>query len=97
MSVTVTGQRVEVTPALKDYTLKKFDKMKRYYDKVSNISVTVDVEKKRQIATANAHVAGVQLHASSEHENLYAAIDNLADKLEQQLKKHKAKLQDHRD
>jgi putative sigma-54 modulation protein len=37
-------------------------------------------------------VSGSDLHASSEDENMYAAIDSLSDKLDRQLLKHKEKL-----
>ncbi|MDE9571683.1 ribosome hibernation-promoting factor, HPF/YfiA family, partial [Xenorhabdus bovienii] len=36
-----------------------------------------------------------ELHATSEHEDMYAAIDALADKLARQLTKHKSKLRQH--
>ncbi len=41
------------------------------------------------------HVNGGELHASSEDENMYAAIDTLMDKLARQLSKHKDKLKQH--
>ncbi|MFB3091008.1 MAG: ribosome hibernation-promoting factor, HPF/YfiA family, partial [Gammaproteobacteria bacterium] len=41
------------------------------------------------------HVSRGQVYADSEDENMYAAIDSLADKLDRQIKKHKEKLKDH--
>ena len=49
------------------------------------------VEKNRQIAEASIHVAGADLHAASEHDDMYASLDLLADKLDRQLLKHKEK------
>jgi len=37
------------------------------------------------------HVAGADLFASAEHEDMYSAIDALADKLDRQIIKHKEK------
>ena len=37
------------------------------------------------------HVAGAEVVANAEHEDMYAAIDLLADKLDRQLIKHKEK------
>jgi putative sigma-54 modulation protein len=54
------------------------------------------VEKNRQKAEATVHVSGADLHAASESEDMYAAIDNLADKLDRQVIKHKEKLRNHK-
>jgi putative sigma-54 modulation protein len=42
------------------------------------------------------HVSGADVFADSIHEDMYAAIDALVDKLDRQVKKHKEKLQTHR-
>ncbi|MNV90277.1 Ribosome hibernation promoting factor [compost metagenome] len=55
----------------------------------------LSVEKVQQIAEATVHVNGGELHATSEDENMYAAIDTLIDKLARQLNKHKDKLKQH--
>lgn len=59
--------------------------------------MVLNVEKLRQIAEATIHVNKGELHASSESEDLYAAIDTLIEKLERQLTKHKEKSQKHHD
>jgi len=41
------------------------------------------------------HVTGASLHADAEHDDMYAALDLMADKLDRQVKKHKEKLTDH--
>ena len=53
------------------------------------------VEKERQKAEATIHASRGKLFADSQHEDMYAAIDTLMDKLDRQLKKHKEKLTDH--
>ena len=40
-------------------------------------------------------MSGNNLHAQSQHEDMYAAIDLLIDKLDRQVRKHKEKLTDH--
>ena len=97
MQINVTGHRLEVTPALRDFTLNKFDKLQRHFDKITTINVVFDVEKMRQIAEATIFVAKGELHASAESQDMYSAIDGLIDKLDRQLIKHKEKLQNHRD
>lgn len=97
MQINFTGHRIEVTPALRTFTQEKFDRLERHFDKITAINVIFDVEKLRQIAEATILIAKGELHASSESEDMYAAIDDLVDKLDRQLKKHKEKIRKHRD
>lgn len=95
MQINFTGHRMEVTPAIRSFTQEKFDKLERHFDKITAINVIFDVEKLRQKAEATILIAKDVLHASSESEDLYTAIDALVDKLDRQLLKHKEKLRDH--
>jgi len=97
MKINFTGHRMDVTPALKAFAQEKFDKLERHFDKITAINVVFDVEKLRQIAEATIHVNKGELHASSESDDMYTAIDLLVDKLDKQLIKHKEKMEDHRD
>ena len=63
---------------------------------MTNAHVILSVEKERQKAEATIHVSRGNLFADSQHENMYAAIDVLIDKLDRQVKKHKEKLIQHR-
>lgn len=97
MQINITGHRVEVTPALRAFTEEKFDRLERHFDHITAINVVFDVEKLRQIAEATVLISKGELHASSESEDMYAAIDALVDKLNRQLMKHKEKILAHRD
>ncbi|HET8709977.1 MAG TPA: ribosome-associated translation inhibitor RaiA [Spongiibacteraceae bacterium] len=92
MQITVSGHHVEVTPALRDYVNSKLSKLQNHFDNITNTAVTLTVEKLVQKAEATVHVAGANLFAACESEDMYAAIDSLADKLDRQLIKHKEKL-----
>ena len=46
----------------------------------------------RQKAEATIHINGANVFADSVHEDMYAAIDGLVDKLDRQVKKHKEKM-----
>lgn len=97
MQINITGHRMDVTPALRAFTEEKFDKLERHFDHITAINVVFDVEKLRQIAEATILVAKGELHASSESDDMYSAIDLLIDKLDRQLIKHKEKIRDHRE
>lgn len=96
MQINITGHHVDITPALHAYIENKFERLERHFDKMTNIHVILSVEKERQKAEATIHVNRGDLFADSIQEDMYAAIDDLTDKLDRQLKKHKEKLSEHR-
>lgn len=93
--INFTGHHVEVTPALREYTKEKFQRLQRRGDHITHISVTFNIEKLRQIAKATLHVKGKEIHASDESSDMYVAIDGLVDKLEKQISKHRDGVVDH--
>ena len=95
MQITISGHHVEVTPALREYVLTKFDRLQRHSEHITNTDVTLIVEKLVQKAEARVHVSGADIFADAESEDMYAAIDMLADKLDRQLIKHKEKMRGH--
>jgi putative sigma-54 modulation protein len=95
MQITITGQHIDITQALRAYIESKFARLERHFDNMTNIHVVLNVEKERQMAEATIHVSRGKLFANDEHSDMYAAIDGLVDKLDRQLKKHKEKLTDH--
>lgn len=95
MNLNINGHHLEVTPAIRSYVIEKLDRVKRHFDHVIDASVTISVVKLVQRADVTLHVRGKDIHAEATHENLYAAIDALADKLDRQVLRHKDKLTNH--
>lgn len=95
MQLNLTGHHVDITEALRSYVETKFEKLERHSDHINNVHVILNVEKLNQKAEANLHVDGGELFATSEHNDMYAAIDGLIDKLDRQVIKHKEKLKRH--
>lgn len=96
MQIDVTGQHIEVTPALREHVNNKFQKLKRHFDQVGSVHVILKVEKLRQIAEATTTVSGNQFVAEAETEDMYGAIEAIVSKLDRQIKKHKEKSNGHR-
>ena len=96
MQVTITGHHLEVTEALHNYANTKLEKLNNHHDRITSVQVRLTVDKMAQIAEGTLHVSGKDLHAEASHEDLYAAIDLLVDKLDRQLLKHKEILRAHR-
>lgn len=92
MNIQLTGHHLEITPAIREYTTSKLNKIKRHFEGVMDIAVIISVDKLVQKAEATVHISGKNVFVESEDENLYAAIDALVDKLDRQVMKHKGKL-----
>jgi len=95
MQLDVTGHHVDITDALRDYVTSKLDKVGRHFDVVNDAHCILTVEKLRHKAEATVSVNGGKIHAEAIEEDMYAAIDALADKLERRVRKYKEKLVDH--
>jgi len=91
MQINISGRHVDLTPALRDHVTNKMERLERHIDKITNVQVTLSIEKQRQIADATMHIAGAELFAQSESQDMYASIDALVDKLDRQILKHKGK------
>ena len=72
----------------------KLDRVTRHFDQVVDITVLLTVEKqkekeRRQKAEVTLHVKGRDIFVEHANEDLYAAIDQLMDKLDRQVMRHK--------
>lgn len=95
MNLNISGHHVDVTPPLREYVLAKLKRLERHFDHLISAEVILTVEKLTQKAEATIHASGANLHAMASESDMYAAIDLMADKLDQQTRRHKEKLRDH--
>lgn len=100
MNLTISGHHLDITPSLREYVLTKLERVTRHFDQVVDVTVLLSVEKlrekeRRQKAEVTLHVKGKDIFVEQSCEDMYAAIDQLMDKLDRQVCRHKDKLQDH--
>lgn len=96
MQVSISGHHVEVTESLRNHVEDKIGKLKRHFDNVTDVHVILTVEKLVQKAEATVQISGAKLFAEDHQEDMYVAIDNMVDKLDRQIIKHKEKISSHR-
>jgi putative sigma-54 modulation protein len=92
MQINLTGHHVDITDSLRDYVNSKFSRLERHFDNITNVHVVLTLEKLQQVAEAKIHLSGGEIFANAQHDDMYAAIDGLIDKLDRQIIKHKEKL-----
>lgn len=96
MQIQISGQQIEVTPALRQYVEDKIEKFPRVFENLTSLNVVLSVEKLVHKADGTLAASGRVLHAFDVKPDMYASIDGMVDKLVAQLRKHKEKLKDHR-
>jgi ribosome hibernation promoting factor len=92
MNLNLTGNHLDITPAIRDYVVAKLDRITRHFDHVIDVQVVMSVAKLRHKVEANLHARGKDIHVEAVELDMYAAIDVLVDKLDRQVVKHKEKL-----
>ncbi|MBO9129947.1 ribosome-associated translation inhibitor RaiA [Bacillus sp. 165] len=92
MQFNIRGENIEVTPALGEYVEKKLSKLERYFDTFPEIKVNLKVYSDKQRVEVTVPLPNLMLRAEEAHDDMYAAIDLVVDKLERQIRKHKTKV-----
>jgi len=95
MNLSISGRHLEVTPAMRDYVTNKLARVARHFDNVMDTQVMLSIERLKHTAEITLRLRGKDLHCAATDENLYAAIDLLADKTDRQIIKYKSKVQNH--
>lgn len=96
MQIHYSGRNIEVTPALKAFTQEKLQRLEHRQNGITQVNIIFQIENITHIVEANLHMAGIELNATAKAKDMYAAIDELVDKLLVQLTKHKEKQKEHR-
>lgn len=94
MKFNIRGKNVDVTPAIKGYIEEKIGRLDKYLESPSDVSasIVVKVRGKEQIIEVTIPVNKIILRGEESHDDLYAAIDLVSDKIERQIRKNKTKL-----
>jgi len=95
MNYNITGKHLDISDAVRSYVEEKLGKLEM--QQITSTQITLRAENHLKIAEATLHLAsGKTIHGDAAHEDMYAAIDLLADVLDKQIRKHKEKISEHR-
>jgi putative sigma-54 modulation protein len=95
MNYNIRGENIEVTPAIREYVEKKIAKLEKYFTETPDANVHVNLKtynNNRSKVEVTIPMQNLVLRAEEDHEDMYAAIDLIVDKLERQIRKHKTKV-----
>lgn len=92
MQVNITFRHLEPSEALKDHVRGRVEHVERYVDRASEAHAVLHVEHLDHHAEITVKAGRFLLRGTARSPDMYASIDAAADRIEKQLKKHKAKL-----
>lgn len=98
VQITISARHGHLSPSTQEKITEKVEVIRKFFDRMTSIQVTVDLEHRERTS--------VEVRVSAEHheefvavdqaDNVLAAVDGVVDKIEQQLRKSKEKLKEHR-
>lgn len=92
MKFNIHGKNIEVTDPIRSYIESKIGKIEKYFkDTDLEAVVNLRVRGKEQIVEVTIPANKMVLRAEEKHNDLYAAVDLVSDKLERQIRKNKTK------
>ena len=95
MKYNIHGKKVEITDSIKKYIEEKIGKVEKYLSNPEDITakVVVRISGREQIVEVTIPIQKIVLRCEERHDDLYAAIDKVSDKLERQIRKNKTRMQ----
>lgn len=97
MKVKITGRQLAVHDSIKSYAEEKATKLERYFDQLREVEIVFAGDGDRKLVEMIAHPRkGQPIVGQVTHEDLFAAVDLVIDKMYNQLHKAKEKLEDRR-
>jgi ribosome hibernation promoting factor len=92
----ITGRHMDVTPALKRHIRSRFERMERYDVSLDRLEVVLSVTKLQHTAEVVCSIRGKRFQAKTSTREMYATVDQLADRLDTQIRKYKERRVEHK-
>ena len=98
MKINFTGHEIEVTSALQNLITKKYERIASHFNHpITGADVILSTQKLNHTAEITVNIKGMRINAKSTCEDMYKAIDQMIEKLDRQLIKHKEKMTNHQE
>lgn len=96
MNIQVTGKRVEVTDAMREYIEKKAAKVTKNLRDVGDVIVTLHIERYRHVVDISVHAGHVTIRGEGNTSDMYTSIDAAFARIEKQVRRYRDRLQTRR-
>ena len=94
MKIVIRGDKISITKSIKDYVTDKMGRLDKYFENAKSIEckVLIRVKNLEQTIEVTVPTTKFTLRAEESHQDLYAAIDLVIDKLERQIRRNKTRI-----
>ena len=93
MKFTFNGRKMEISDSLRAYAEKKLSKLDRLFSNDAETTVICRTERGRYTAEVTVRSANMLFRAQNTANDMYAAIDEVEDMIERQIRKNKTRLE----
>ena len=91
MNVEFAGRNIQVTEALRSFTIGRLEKVTNHLDHLISVYVSLRVESYRHLVEVVVTAKSRTFKATAETEDMYTAIGKAMDKLQRQVKSFRGK------
>ncbi len=94
MEVQITGHHAHVTDSMRSHVNRRLKKIENHFQHPTTTDVILQKMKASWLAEATIRGRKIAIHAKSEAQDVYSAVDSLSHKLDRQIMKHKERSTD---
>jgi len=95
VQINISTRHGHISDTTHEKITEKLEKLSRFFDRISSIELTIDLERRESpVVDLNVTAKQKEFVASSQAGELMISIDEAVNKMEQQLRKYKEKVQD---
>ncbi|OGP79941.1 MAG: ribosomal subunit interface protein [Deltaproteobacteria bacterium RBG_16_49_23] len=92
MQISVTFRHMEADQGVKDYVKEKVQRLEKFAENPREAHVVLSVEKFRHSAELTIAGDGLPINSEGRDRDLYAAIDQMVDKMDRQIRERREKV-----
>lgn len=96
MQIHLTSRHLEITDDIRTYIEKRAKKIEAIFNPIIDFQVVMEVEKNRYRTETMLATRKATFHAQSETHDVFSSLDDVIDKIETQIRRHKERVKDRR-
>lgn len=93
MEFTIMERKVKIADDLREYAMKKVNKLERYFQQSTKATITFSEEKGRQTVEVTVRHNGMVFRAEETTTDMFASVDGVVSSIERQIRKNKTRLE----
>lgn len=96
MQTSVTFRHMNASDPIKEHSLEKVERIKKFLDDAAEVHVVLSIERHMHKADINIQSRGMYIRGEESSSDMYNSIDRAIEKIERQLRRYHSRMQKHR-